>query len=155
MVKPVKDYTKPSILFTLVIQIIKTDRHPLSLEIQNSRGYKVQARRQNDVSLNTVIMEVGLAKKSIKSIQSFIGLFLSSNKPFIKTINPYNIPRICIIYPSEKRRVNGDEHLSRSIFKMSVSCRGDDNTTRNVLCDRSFSIDFVDGVSFEFAFLNA
>ena len=133
----------------------KTDRHSLSLKVQNSRGYEVQARRQNDVSLNTVVMEVGLAKESIKSVQACVGLLLSGNKPFIEGIYPYNIPSVCIVYPSEKRSVNGDEHLSGSTFKMCVSCRGNNNTTRNVLRDRSFSMDFVDGVSFELALLNA
>ena len=127
----------------------------MSLKVQNSRGYEVQARRQNNVSLNAVEMEVNLAKKSIKSIQAFVDLLPSGNKPFIKGIYPYNIPNVCIVYPCDKRSVKGDEHLRRFAFKMCVSCGGDNNTGRNVLGDRSFSVGFVDGVPFELALLNA
>ena len=127
----------------------------MSLKFQNVRGYEVQAARQNDVSLNTMVMEVDLAKESIKSIQAFIGLLPSGNKPLIKGIDFCNIPSVCFVYPCDKRSVNGDEHLSRSTSKMCVSCRGDNNAGRNVLRDRSFSVDFVDGIPFELALLNA
>ena len=140
---------------SLIYLNIKTDRNPLSLKVDNSRSYIVKAWRQNDVRLNTVVMEVGLAKESIKSVQSCIGLLLSGNKPFIKRINPYNISRVCIIYPCDECSVKGDEHLSRLIFKMWVSCRSHNNTTRNVLGDWIFSMNFVDGVPFELALLNA
>ena len=69
----------------------------MSLKVQNDRGYVIQARRQNDAGLNTVVMKVGLAKKSIKSIQAFIGLLLSGDKSFIKWIQPHNIPSICVV----------------------------------------------------------
>ena len=69
------------------------------IKVQNSRGHEVQGRRYNDVSLNTVEMEVGLAKESIKSIQAFVGLLPSGDKPFVKGIYPYNILNVCIVYP--------------------------------------------------------
>ena len=100
-------------------------------------------------------MEVDLAKESIKSIQAFVSLLLSGNKPFIKGICPYNFLGIYIVYPCKKRSVNGDERLSRSTFKMCVCRRGDNNAARNVLRDRNFSVNFVDWVPFELALLNA
>ena len=100
-------------------------------------------------------MEVGLAKESSKSIQAFVGLLLSSDKPFIEGIHPYIIASVCVVHPCEKRGVDSDEHPRRSTFKMCVSCRGDNDTVRNVLQDRSSSIGFFNGVFFEFALLNA
>ena len=100
-------------------------------------------------------MEVDLAKKSIKSVQGFVGLLPSGSKPFIEGIYPCYIPSVCVVHPREKCSVNGDEHLGRLIFKMCVSRRGDNNTRGNVLQDRAFSIGFVDGVPFELALLNA
>ena len=102
-----------------------------------------------------MVIEVDLAKASSKSIQAFVGLLLSGNKAFIEGIYPYNIPSVCVVYPCEERSVNGDENLGRSAFKMCVSCRGNNNTTTNVLQDRSISVGFVDGVSFEPTLLNA
>ena len=63
-----------------------TDLHPLSLKFKNIRSYKVQGRSENDAGLNTVVMKVGLAKESIKSIQTLVSLLLSGNEPFIKGI---------------------------------------------------------------------
>jgi hypothetical protein len=91
-------YEFMSVNFTLGHPSIsnKTDRHFLSLKVQYSRGHEVQAHRQNDVGLNTMIMEADLAKESSKSIQGFVGLLPPGNKAFIKGIHPYNIPSVCV-----------------------------------------------------------